>query len=120
MRIYVGNLSYETTQADVQDLFGQHGEVREVVFPMDRDTGRPKGFAFVDMPNQDEAQKAMSALNNQTVNSRTITVNEARPKPARTGGGFGGGGGGGGGGFGGKRGGRDGRRDDHRGSWGRR
>ncbi|MBI2945722.1 MAG: RNA-binding protein, partial [Candidatus Wallbacteria bacterium] len=83
MRIYVGNLSYETTDAELQELFGKHGSVSEIVFPMDRDSGRPKGFAFVEMPNNEEAQKAIAALNNQTVNSRTLTVNEARPKPAR-------------------------------------
>lgn len=108
MRIYVGNLSYDTTTSELQDLFGQHGSVGEIVFPQDRDTGRPKGFAFVEMTNDEEARKAIAALNNQSVGSRTITVNEARPKPVRSGG-FGGGGGGGGygdrGGFGGRGGG---------------
>ncbi len=90
MRIYVGNLSYETTDDDLRQLFGQHGSVGEVVLPIDRDTGRPKGFAFVEMHSQEEAQKAMAALHNHNLNSRTINVNEARPKPAG-GGGFGGG-----------------------------
>lgn len=86
MRIYVGNLPFETTATDLQGLFSPHGSVADVVLPMDRDTGKPKGFAFVEMSSQEEAQRAINALNNKDFNSRTLNVNEARPKPARSGG----------------------------------
>jgi len=99
VRIYVGNLSYETTADELRELFGQHGEVKEVYTPTDRETGRSRGFAFVEMPSDDEAKTAMEALDGTELGGRTIKVNEAR---AREGGGGrprGGGGGGGGGGY---------------------
>jgi RNA recognition motif-containing protein len=108
----VGNLSYNTTEDGLRDLFGQHGAVEEVAIIMDRDTGRSRGFAFVTMPNDTEAQAAIEATNGQDLDGRTLNVNEARPKTGGGGGGgrggFGGGGGGGRGGFGGGGGGRGG------------
>ena len=94
MRIYVGNLSYSVTQEALHQLFAQHGEVEEVHVPTERDTGRPRGFAFVTMPNAQEAQAAIAALNGQELEGRSMNVNEARPKKDRGGGGGGGGGGG--------------------------
>ncbi|MFO0816013.1 MAG: RNA-binding protein [Gemmatales bacterium] len=102
-KLYVGNLSYETSEADLRQVFEQHGNVSSVQIIMDRDTGRSKGFAFVEMSNDQEAQAAIAALNGQTSGGRPLTVNEARPKT--TGGGGGGGGRGGYGGGGGGRGG---------------
>jgi cold-inducible RNA-binding protein len=102
MKIYVGNLSYSTTSETLQDSFGQYGQVDEVVVVMDRDTGRPRGFAFVTMNNDTEAQNAIEQLHGADVDGRTISVNEARPKAPRSGGGGGGGYGGGGGGGGGR------------------
>lgn len=102
MKIYVGNLSYSVTQETLEQLFSQHGSIEEVYVPTDRESGRPRGFAFVTMASADEANAAIAALNGVDVDGRAINVNEARPK--REGGGFGGGGGGGGrggGGFGG-------------------
>jgi cold-inducible RNA-binding protein len=106
-RLYVGNLSYNTTEADLRDAFTAGGhEVAEVKLVLDRDTGRPRGFAFVEMATDDGAQKAMAELNGRELQGRSIAVSEARE---RTGGGGGGGGGrgfgGGGGGRGGDRGG---------------
>lgn len=105
MRIYVGNLAFSTTEADVQELFSQHGEVSSVVLPMDRETGRPRGFGFVEMTEDGQAREAIEAINGQEFGGRRLTVNEAKPREERSGGGgFGGGGGGGGrgrGGFGG-------------------
>ena len=94
MRIYVGNLPYESTEDDLMEAFSAHGEVESVTVIRDRDTGRSKGFAFVEMPTNSEAQAAITAFNGQEFNRRTLTVNEARPRTER---GFGGGGGGGGG-----------------------
>src|SRR5215211_77675 len=94
-KLYVGNLSYSTTNQDLEQLFGQHGQVTSAQIINDRDTGRSKGFGFVEMSSDDEAQAAIAALNGQEHLGRTLTVNEARPKEER-GGGFGGGGGGGG------------------------
>ncbi|MFL6275456.1 MAG: RNA recognition motif domain-containing protein [Blastocatellia bacterium] len=103
-RIYVGNLSYQTTEADLTDLFEQVGQVESVNIITDRDTGRSKGFAFVEMGDED-AEKAIAQFNGTEVMGRSVTVNEARPREERGGGrgGFGGnrGGGGGRGGFGG-------------------
>lgn len=113
MKIYVGNLSYSTTADAIEALFTDHGEVEEVYVPTDRDSGRPRGFAFVTMPNSSEAQAAIAAVNGTQLDGRTLNVNEARPR-AEGGGGGGGGGrgrGGGGGGGGGGRGGRGGGRD---------
>jgi RNA recognition motif-containing protein len=81
MRIYVGNLSYSVTSDAIQAMFAQHGQVEEVHLPMDRETGKPRGFAFVTMPNDQEAQAAMAALNGSEMEGRTLNVNEARPRP---------------------------------------
>jgi RNA recognition motif-containing protein len=105
MKLYVGNLSFSTTEETLQAEFGAHGQVEEVAVITDRDTGRPRGFAFVSMSNDNEARAAIEALNGTEVDGRTITVNEARPKANGGGGGGGGrgggyrGGGGGGGGY---------------------
>ena len=106
-KIYVGNLSYQTTEADLTTLFEQAGEVESVSIITDRDTGRSKGFAFVEMSNED-AEKAIAQFNGTEVNGRALTVNEARPREERSGGGRGGAGGGRGG-YGGNRGGGGGR-----------
>jgi len=104
-KLYVGNLSYGVTSSDLEQLFGQHGQVTSAQVINDRDTGRSKGFGFVEMANDAEADAAIAALNGQQHGGRALTVNEARPREERGGGGggFGGGGGGGGrrGGFGG-------------------
>ena len=115
-KLYVGNLSYEVQDRDLQELFAQYGTVTSARVVMDRDTGRSKGFGFVEMSTDAEAEAAISTLNGQEVGGRALTVNEARPKeegsgPRRSGGGGGrgfGGGGYGGGGRGGDRGGRGG------------
>jgi RNA recognition motif-containing protein len=102
MKLYVGNLNFSTSEGELRDLFAQHGEVASVSLVMDRDTGRPRGFGFVEMPDDSQAQNAINALNGQNFMGRDLTVNEARPKTGGGGGGFGGGGGGGRrGGFGG-------------------
>ena len=94
-KIYVGNLSYQTTEGDLTNLFEQVGQVDSVNVITDRDTGRSKGFAFVEMGNED-ADKAITQLNGTEVNGRTLTINEARPREERSGnrGGYGGGRGG--------------------------
>jgi cold-inducible RNA-binding protein len=102
-KLYVGNLSYDMSDSDLQTLFEQFGQVQSVQIIMDRDTGRSKGFGFVEMSSPQEAQAAIDGLNGKEVNGRQLTVNEARPREDRGGGG--GGGGGGRGGFGGGRGG---------------
>ena len=107
-RLFVGNLSFDTTENDLQDAFAAHGTVTEANLMMDRATGRPRGFAFVTMSTPEEAQKAIEALNGKSVGGRALTVNVARPREERAGGGGGGGGGrreygGGGGGGGGGR-----------------
>jgi cold-inducible RNA-binding protein len=84
-KLYVGNLSYETTDSDLESLFGPHGTVQSAQVIMDRDKGRSKGFGFVEMDNGDEAQAAITALNGQEVNGRALTVNEARPREERAG-----------------------------------
>src|SRR5687768_1896473 len=104
-KLYVGNLSYDVDSSELEQLFGQHGQVQSAQIINDRDTGRSKGFGFVEMANDQEAEAAIAALNGQQHNGRALTVNEARPREDR-GGGFGGGGGGGrrgggGGGYGG-------------------
>jgi RNA recognition motif-containing protein len=102
MKLYVGNLSFSTTEEALQAEFAAHGQVEEVALITDRDTGRPRGFAFVTMNNDNEARAAIESLNGTEIDGRTITVNEARPKS--NGGGRGGPRGGGGGrGGGGKR-----------------
>ena len=107
-KLYVGNLSYQVDSSELEQLFGQHGQVLSAQIINDRDTGRSKGFGFVEMANDDEAQAAIAALNGQEHGGRALTVNEARPREDRGGGGGGGRGGyGGGGGGRGDRGGRD-------------
>lgn len=100
-KLYVGNLSYNTTENDLQDLFSQHGPVEQVDMIMDRMSGRPRGFAFVTMATPDGAKSAIEKLHGELVDGRNLTVNEARPREERPPGGGGGGrsyGGGGGGG----------------------
>ena len=103
-KLFVGNLSFNTTENDLQDAFAAHGTVTEANLMMDRATNRPRGFAFVTMSTPDEAQKAIAALNGKELDGRALTVNVARPREERPGGGSGGGrrsyGGGGGGGGG--------------------
>jgi RNA recognition motif-containing protein len=126
-KLYVGNLSYQVTSSDLEKLFSAHGTVQSAEVISDRVTNRSKGFGFVEMGTDEEAQAAIAALNGQQNGGRALTVNEARPREERSGGGGGGGGGrggrgggggggrggygGGGGGRGGDRGGRD------RGGW---
>jgi cold-inducible RNA-binding protein len=83
MKLYVGNLSFETTENDLQDLFEQHGTVNEVYLMMDRMTGKSRGFAFVTMNDNTQANAAMSTLNGRELNGRTLNVNEARPREER-------------------------------------
>src|SRR5215469_9068594 len=91
--IFVGNLSFQTTQEDLLATFSQFGNVERVNIITDRDTGQPRGFAFVEMTNAQEAQTAIEQLNGAELNGRALNVNEARPKPSGSGGrgGFGGG-----------------------------
>ena len=92
--IYVGNLSFRATEDDLRNAFSAHGDVASVNIIMDRETGRSRGFAFVEMSNSDEAQAAIEALNGQEIAGRGVTVNEAKPRTERPRGGGGGGGGG--------------------------
>jgi RNA recognition motif-containing protein len=124
MKLYVGNLSFKTTEDQLRQAFEAHGQVSSATVVMDRDTGRPRGFGFVEMTNDDEARAAVEALNGKPLDGRDLTVNEARPREAGGGGGsrggFGGGRGGGGGsrgGFGGGGGGGGGSRGGSGGSW---
>lgn len=103
-KLYVGNLNYSVTDGDLTKLFEAHGTVESAQVIIDRDTGRSKGFGFVEMKTEQEAQAAIAALNGQDSGGRALTVNEARPKTEGGRGGAGGGGGGRGG-FGGGRGG---------------
>ncbi|WP_437765478.1 RNA-binding protein [Sorangium sp. So ce281] len=120
-RLYVGNLSFSTTRETLESAFAAAGEVREIAMPTDRETGQPRGFAFVTMGSAQAANSAISQLNGAVLDGRALKVNEAQERPARGfggggggfgggggGGGFGGGGGGFGGGGGGGRGGRGG------------
>src|SRR5918995_1101846 len=95
-KLYVGNLSYSVDSSELEQLFGQHGQVVSAQIINDRDTGRSKGFGFVQMGNDDEAQAAIAALNGQQHDGRALTVNEAKPREERPrsggGGGYGGGG----------------------------
>ena len=97
-KLYVGNLSYNVTEEQLRELFSQAGTIKEIALIMDRDTQRPKGFGFVEMTTQVEAQKAIEMFNEHELDGRRLTVNMARPKEDRGGGrgGYGGGGGGGG------------------------
>lgn len=99
--LFVGNLAYGVADDDLSSLFGQHGEVASAKVIQDRETGRSRGFGFVEMSNDEEAAAAIEALNGQDLKGRSLTVNEAKPRTDR------GGGGGGRGGYGGGRGGRD-------------
>lgn len=106
-KLYVGNLAYSITASELEKMFGEQGTVSSAEVISDRDTGRSKGFGFVEMSTPEEAQKAIAALNGQELEGRALTVNEAKPREERPrggggGGGYGGGrGGGGGGGYGG-------------------
>jgi RNA recognition motif-containing protein len=104
-KLYVGNLSFNTTENELQELFAQAGTVQEVTLMQDKFTGKSRGFAFITMGSEEDAQNAISKFNGQTVEGRALTVNEARPREPRPpgGGGRGYGGGGGGGGYGGRR-----------------
>ena len=102
-KLYVGNLSFNTTENELQELFAQAGTVQEVTLMQDKFTGKSRGFAFVTMSSEEDAQNAISKLNGQTVEGRALTVNEARPREPRPPGGGGGRGYGGGGGYGGGR-----------------
>ena len=116
-KLYVGNLSYQVDSSELEHMFAQHGQVQSAQVISDRETGRSKGFGFVEMANDAEADAAIAALNGQQHGGRALTVNEARPREDRGGGGGGGGrggyggGGGGGGGRGGYGGGGGGRGD---------
>ena len=109
-RLYVGNLSFNTTEGDLLELFGQAGTVSSCSMIMDKYTNKSRGFAFVEMSTQEEANKAIQAFNGNEFQGRTLTVNEAKPREERSGGG-----GGGGGGFGGPRADRREKRDSGRG-----
>lgn len=80
MRIYVGNLNYRASEEEVRDLFAEHGEVSEVALITDRETGRPRGFGFVTMPDDQQAREAIEAINGAEIGGRTLNVNEARPR----------------------------------------
>jgi RNA recognition motif-containing protein len=108
LNIYVGNLSFQTTERELEEAFASYGEVQSARIATDRDTNRPRGFGFVEMANQSEAEAAIAGLNGKELQGRTLTVNEARPREDRgnrsggggggygnRGGGYGGGGGGG-------------------------
>ncbi len=86
MNIYVGNLSYEATEADIERAFSQYGEVKSVTIVKDRDTGRSRGFGFVEMRDRQAGQEAIEGLNLQHIAGRAVTVNEARPREERRGG----------------------------------
>ena len=88
-KLFVGNLSFNTTENDLQDMFAAHGTVVEANLMMDRVSGRPRGFGFVTMSTQEEAQKAMGSLNGASVDGRNLTVNVAKPREERSGGGRG-------------------------------
>jgi len=117
-RLYVGNLRYTMTNSDLEQLFAEHGTVRSAEVVTDRATGQSKGFGFVEMGTDAEAQAAISGLNGRQIEGRGLTVNEARPKEGGGGGGGGGRGGYGGGGGGGGRGGHGGGGGGGGGGWG--
>jgi cold-inducible RNA-binding protein len=100
INIYVGNLPFTTTDTELEDLFSQFGQINRAAVITDRETGRSRGFGFVEMENDEEGKKAIEEMNESDFNGRQLTVNEARPRAPRTGGGGGGGGGYGGGGGG--------------------
>lgn len=128
-KLYVGNLPFRSTEDELLDLFGQHGEVSSASIVMDRETGRSRGFAFVEMTDDNDAETAINALNGYSLGGRALVVNEARPREERPRGGgggyggggrggYGGGGGGGRGGYGGGGGGRGGDRGGYGGGGG--
>ena len=117
-KLFVGNLSFNTTDTELHDAFSAHGAVQEVKIVLDRDTGRPRGFAFVTMSTPEDAQKAIAALNGTTLGDRALAVSEARPREERPGGTFPGGSRGGGARGGGGREGRE--QNSGRGSFDRR
>lgn len=84
MRIYVGNLAYSMSEEQLREVFEEHGQVESVTIITDRDTGQSKGFGFVEMPVESEAQAAITALNGRQIEGRALTVNEARPRPERS------------------------------------
>ncbi len=96
MKLYVGNLSYHTTESELKDLFATYGEVESARIITDRDTGRSKGFGFVELSNRSEGEQAIAELNGKEIDSRQVKVNEAKPRTNNRGGGGGYGGGGGG------------------------
>src|SRR3954471_13472753 len=96
--LFVGNMNFQTTEGDLRALFEQFGEITRIQVMTDRDTGRSRGFGFVEMADDDAAAQAVAALNGKELDGRALNVNEARPKPERSGGGGGGGRSGGGGG----------------------
>ena len=126
MKMYIGNLSFDTTKQDLENLFSEYGAVTDVHLPTDRESGRPRGFAFVTMDSKEAMDKAIAGVDGTDVGGRSLKVNEAQAREERSGGGGnrggygGGGGGGGGGGYGGggNRGGND--RREERGGGGRR
>ena len=119
MKLYVGNLSFKTTEQTLRAKFEEFGEVASATIVMDRETGRPRGFGFVEMNDAGQAQAAITALNGVNFDGRDLTVNEAKPREAGGGGGRRGGGGGGGGGWGGGGGGGGGRSSGGGGGGGR-
>lgn len=90
-KLYVGNLSYDTNETQIRELFAQAGEVTSVALITDRETGRMKGFGFIEMNTKEQAQAAIQRFNGYLLDSRALTVNEARPREERSGGGYGGG-----------------------------
>jgi cold-inducible RNA-binding protein len=113
VKIYVGNINFKSSEDELRNVFSAHGDVEEVFIATDRETGRPRGFAFVTMRDDSQAKAAIAAVNGQDVGGRVLVVNEARPREAS-----GGGGGGGGGGFrGGRSGGGGGGGGDRRDRW---
>jgi cold-inducible RNA-binding protein len=103
MKLYVGNLAFQTSSNDLQQLFGQAGTVESASVVEDRETGRSRGFGFVEMSSKEEGEAAIAQFNGKEVNGRSLNVNEAKPRENRSGGGGGGRGGYGGGGGGGRR-----------------
>jgi RNA recognition motif-containing protein len=89
MKIYVGNLPFSTTESELRELFSAHGEVTDVTLPTDRETGRPRGFGFVEMSDDNAGREAIRAIDGQDVGGRQVKVNEARPRTERSGGGRG-------------------------------
>ena len=92
MKLYVGNLSFNTSESQLHELFSAHGEVTSAALVMDRETGRPRGFGFVEFANDEHARAAMTALSGKNIDGRDLTVNEAKPRENSGGGGGGGGG----------------------------